>query len=490
MDGEARPRAVPAPAPGRGGGAMTAAPEEARLVDLDPAELAGAARRGARPLRRRDGLPGGDGAAAGPDVARALPPRRLARRRRASTSTTSLRGIAYGYPGAPGPVVVRGGPPRAASGGAPVPARRRGLFGAGLGRLLGDAGRRRRPRRPGRRPRVRRPRPLAPRGRARDLPRRLLRAHRAPRPHRRPGPRARAGAAARACSTAPTRGHVLLSTPEAPMPTRAWTLYRRCGFRDVLRHHRFSSDPRPFAVLGPPAARLEPSGHRRTGRGRADRRTVGPAWHRARVHLSHPIDPPVPPARHAPRRVAAVAPWSCSPRCSRSWRCSGTGCVRVRAGLAVSPQDTVSGTIDVGTPDGAPGGNGPPLQVPSDLVRRRHRHALRAGRLHRLAPVPFEDLSFDDVSRLLPQISPTTSSAMRLQLRRAGDRVILSGQVDLTRVSPESADVQLKIAFPGHGPPDRRHRLAGRRRVDASRPARSARSTPSPSTRTRTPRRG
>lgn len=41
---------------------------------------------------------------------------------------------------------------------------------------------------------------------------------------------------------------VLLSTPEGP--TRAWKLYRRVGFRDVLRHYRFNGDPRPFAVLG------------------------------------------------------------------------------------------------------------------------------------------------------------------------------------------------------------------------------------------------
>jgi hypothetical protein len=125
-----------------------------------------------------------------------------------------------------------------------------------------------------------------------------------------------------------------------------------------------------------------------------------------------------------------------------------TGCVRVRAGLAVSPEDTVSGTIDIGTPDGAPGGNGPPLQVPSDLsgdvtVTRYEQDGYVGSHLS------FEDLTFDDVSRLLPQISPTTSSAIRLQLRRAGDRVILSGQVDLTRVSAESADVQLKMAFPG-----------------------------------------
>lgn len=41
---------------------------------------------------------------------------------------------------------------------------------------------------------------------------------------------------------------VLLSTPEGD--NRAWKLYRRTGFADVLRRHRFSGDPRPFAVLG------------------------------------------------------------------------------------------------------------------------------------------------------------------------------------------------------------------------------------------------
>lgn len=48
------------------------------------------------------------------------------------------------------------------------------------------------------------------------------------------------------------RAHVLLSTPEyGPRPPgRAWQLYRRTGFRDVLRDHRFTGDSRPFAVLG------------------------------------------------------------------------------------------------------------------------------------------------------------------------------------------------------------------------------------------------
>jgi ribosomal protein S18 acetylase RimI-like enzyme len=44
---------------------------------------------------------------------------------------------------------------------------------------------------------------------------------------------------------------VLLSTPEADEATsRAWRLYRRFGFVDVLRHFIFPGDGRPFAILG------------------------------------------------------------------------------------------------------------------------------------------------------------------------------------------------------------------------------------------------
>lgn len=41
---------------------------------------------------------------------------------------------------------------------------------------------------------------------------------------------------------------VLLSTPEGE--NRAWRLYRRLGFQDVLRHYHFAGDGRPFAILG------------------------------------------------------------------------------------------------------------------------------------------------------------------------------------------------------------------------------------------------
>ncbi|GGR54261.1 acetyltransferase [Actinoplanes ianthinogenes] len=44
---------------------------------------------------------------------------------------------------------------------------------------------------------------------------------------------------------------VLLSTPEADeQVSRAWRLYRRYGFTDVLRHFYFPGDERAFAVLG------------------------------------------------------------------------------------------------------------------------------------------------------------------------------------------------------------------------------------------------
>lgn len=48
-------------------------------------------------------------------------------------------------------------------------------------------------------------------------------------------------------------GQVLLSTPEVQGENnRAWSLYRRLGFSDVLRHFTFAGDPRPFAFLGRP----------------------------------------------------------------------------------------------------------------------------------------------------------------------------------------------------------------------------------------------
>ncbi|MGV0646020.1 GNAT family N-acetyltransferase [Mycolicibacterium sp. XJ879] len=45
--------------------------------------------------------------------------------------------------------------------------------------------------------------------------------------------------------------YVLLSTPEINGESnRAWRLYRRLGFTDIIRGYHFAGDPRAFAILG------------------------------------------------------------------------------------------------------------------------------------------------------------------------------------------------------------------------------------------------
>jgi GNAT superfamily N-acetyltransferase len=230
---------------------MTAAPEEARLVDLDPTELAARLDEALDLYVAAMGYPAG--------TARQRAPMWLEHSRRVGWRAVAaidrhdaLRGIAYGYPGAPGQwwyEEVRRGLRR---GGRPSRPAGAGLLGAGLGRLLGDAGS----------TGTGQAGPAAAPGSA-DLdpwplqgePETYLADYfELTELHVRTDAQGHGlghGLLARLLDRVDA-GHVLLSTPEAPMPTRAWTLYRRCGFRDVLRHHRFSSDPRPFAVLGRP----------------------------------------------------------------------------------------------------------------------------------------------------------------------------------------------------------------------------------------------
>ncbi|ODR00434.1 GNAT family N-acetyltransferase [Mycobacterium intermedium] len=48
-----------------------------------------------------------------------------------------------------------------------------------------------------------------------------------------------------------TEEYVLLSTPETNgEANRAWRLYRRLGFTDIIRGYYFAGDPRAFAILG------------------------------------------------------------------------------------------------------------------------------------------------------------------------------------------------------------------------------------------------
>jgi ribosomal protein S18 acetylase RimI-like enzyme len=48
-----------------------------------------------------------------------------------------------------------------------------------------------------------------------------------------------------------SEANVLLSTPETNgEANRAWRLYRRLGFSDIIRGYHFTGDPRAFAILG------------------------------------------------------------------------------------------------------------------------------------------------------------------------------------------------------------------------------------------------
>jgi ribosomal protein S18 acetylase RimI-like enzyme len=48
-----------------------------------------------------------------------------------------------------------------------------------------------------------------------------------------------------------SEANVLLSTPEINgEANRAWRLYRRLGFIDIIRGYHFTGDPRAFAILG------------------------------------------------------------------------------------------------------------------------------------------------------------------------------------------------------------------------------------------------
>jgi ribosomal protein S18 acetylase RimI-like enzyme len=58
-------------------------------------------------------------------------------------------------------------------------------------------------------------------------------------------------ALARRLLAARSEQNVLLSTPETNGESnRAWRLYRRLGFTDIIRRYHFAGDPRAFAILG------------------------------------------------------------------------------------------------------------------------------------------------------------------------------------------------------------------------------------------------
>jgi hypothetical protein len=123
-----------------------------------------------------------------------------------------------------------------------------------------------------------------------------------------------------------------------------------------------------------------------------------------------------------------------------------TGCLRIHAALAVSPDDLVSGELIVAALPVSEQDNGPPLTIPPELNDRvQSEKYAKDGYVGQ--KVTFSELRFTDVATLVESISE--SDEYRLSFRRAGDRVTLAGSVDLTQVPKDRADIQIKIAFPG-----------------------------------------
>jgi hypothetical protein len=124
-----------------------------------------------------------------------------------------------------------------------------------------------------------------------------------------------------------------------------------------------------------------------------------------------------------------------------------SGCARVQAALAVQPDDTVTGQIVVATPEKGPDDPGPAIAVPpdleSDVSLTEYRQDGYAGSV-----VRFDGLSFEQTASLTRAVGPT-GSKIRFEMRRAGSRVLVGGAVDLTTVSVDRADFQLKMNFPG-----------------------------------------
>lgn len=123
------------------------------------------------------------------------------------------------------------------------------------------------------------------------------------------------------------------------------------------------------------------------------------------------------------------------------------GCARVRTAMALQPDDTVTGEIVVATPERGPDDTGPQITVPADIESDVDVSAYRQDG-YTGSVLRFDGLTFDQV-RLLNQVAGPAGNAAQFQLRRAGNRVQVSGRVDLKTVSVDRADFQLKISFPG-----------------------------------------
>ena len=124
-----------------------------------------------------------------------------------------------------------------------------------------------------------------------------------------------------------------------------------------------------------------------------------------------------------------------------------SGCARVRTALAVQPDDTVNGEVVVATPETGPDDPGPTITVPEeisdDVEVSAYRQEGYTGSLLR-----FSGLTFDQLGLLSAAAGPA-GQKVQFALRRAGNRLIVTGKADLTTVPVDRADFQLKITTSG-----------------------------------------
>ena len=123
------------------------------------------------------------------------------------------------------------------------------------------------------------------------------------------------------------------------------------------------------------------------------------------------------------------------------------GCARVRAALAVQPDDTVNGELVLATPATDPNDIGPPIAVPEEISDQvevsPYRQEGYTGSLLR-----FSGLTFDQLP-LLSTTAGRVGERVQFAVRRAGNRLVVSGKADLTTVPADKADFQLKITTSG-----------------------------------------
>jgi hypothetical protein len=109
-----------------------------------------------------------------------------------------------------------------------------------------------------------------------------------------------------------------------------------------------------------------------------------------------------------------------------------TGCARVRAALAVQPDDTVNGEIVVATPETGPDDPGPAISVPEEIADDVEVSAYRQ-----------EGYTGSLLRFLRADVRPARSALGRagqvgekvqFSIRRAGNRLLVTGKADLTTV--------------------------------------------------------